>query len=486
MDINFVKTKNYFEKNTILMIVYGIAAIFGGIAQFIIGRPFLMALSVLLPVIFVLIYFALQRKFIVLRSAFPYITLIAGFLTVFGTIYTNKVTLATIVLSFFILILASIHSQYKILIVGYFSSLLSLLLNFQLDTEGITAQSINVYVVHTIMAIGVFLQVRQSKKMMIELDQLIVQANENTRHEQTLFRHLNHSVEGITSKLENISTSMIHASHAQNDMLISISEVSAGSQRQSDHVIEIARSTEETANEITRMFNQLTNIVENAESASENAFSGAEAMDTLKKEIDLFKTFFNQLYETYQILSKKINETNDFASAIQNITSQTNLLALNASIEAARAGEHGKGFAVVAEEIRKLAATTDNTLEKINQNLTEVNDYNEDTLQRLTSGLKHISSQIETADQSNQIFTHLFDSMKRLKSDLGEFVKAVHLIEANSKSIQGSTNEFAAIIQQSTASIEELSAVLTTINDEQQQISRLIEETFQQTLTLRQ
>ncbi|GAB6108010.1 methyl-accepting chemotaxis protein [Fusibacter bizertensis] len=63
--------------------------------------------------------------------------------------------------------------------------------------------------------------------------------------------------------------------------------------------------------------------------------------------------------------SKSIERVNQLTDEIHSISEQTNLLALNASIEAARAGEAGKGFAVVANEIRKLADSTKETVNKI-------------------------------------------------------------------------------------------------------------------------
>ncbi|MDR3670933.1 MAG: methyl-accepting chemotaxis protein [Holophaga sp.] len=75
-----------------------------------------------------------------------------------------------------------------------------------------------------------------------------------------------------------------------------------------------------------------------------------------------------------KLLSQDAQGINDVLGILAEIANQTNLLALNASIEAAHARESGKGFAVVAEEIRKLAAKTQNSLAEIDANVTAVVD----------------------------------------------------------------------------------------------------------------
>ncbi len=83
----------------------------------------------------------------------------------------------------------------------------------------------------------------------------------------------------------------------------------------------------------------------------------------MKKQVE-------RIDETIEV-SKELNvnaqKIDNLVHTIKSISDQTNLLALNAAIEAARAGDAGRGFAVVADEVRKLAVQSKQSIEMIQQ-----------------------------------------------------------------------------------------------------------------------
>jgi methyl-accepting chemotaxis protein len=478
MNVVQLKKLDFATKNTILMCVYGIAAFLGGTAQFIIGRPIGIALSLFIPASIAFIYYICQRKIAAIGKYFPFFVTIAGLITVYGTIVTNEVTLATIILSIFILILSTIHNQYDTLVLGYITSCIALFFNFQLDTNGFAVDPANVFVVSTLMFASFLMQTKQNRKLFKNVEALMDDANETAKKEQNLSENLETAVQTISKNLQEINDHTINADVAQQQILTAINEIDLGAHRQSAHVQEIVANTEATSLEIEQTVKQLQEIVLIAHEASHNSQNGSVSMNELKKHIDAFTTYFNNFQYTFKTLSQKIDETNHFTSAIQKITEQTNLLALNASIEAARAGEHGKGFAVVANEIRKLATITDETLDKIDTNLSEVNRFNHEALSSLQVGHEQISKQVHLANSTNETFERLYDSMMHLQTELEHFKGATTTIQLNSRSIEASTNEFASIIDESNCAIDQLQQLLKQLSKDQSVVKKHIEQTY--------
>ena len=175
-----------------------------------------------------------------------------------------------------------------------------------------------------------------------------------------------------------------------------------------------------------------------------------------------------------QVISNTINK---IVNTIDSIAEKINILSLNASIEAARAGEYGKGFAVVAEEIRKLSGMTNDTLIQIRGNLNEVNDVNERTREKLTVSTEQILHQAKESKEASAQFRELKETMHQLESELGRFKHLTGQITESSQIIQEATTDFAAVVEESTAAVEEMSATLTNLANENDRVYQYVQET---------
>ena len=212
--------------------------------------------------------------------------------------------------------------------------------------------------------------------------------------------------------------------------------------------------TKETAQTVATMQQTLQETKATSEAATKQTATGVEEIASIVRITGDFKYFFAQLSETINGLAGKINETNQLASAIKDITDQTNLLALNASIEATRAGDAGKGFAVVAEEIRKLASTTDATLLKIDANLQELNAYNGDTLTKL--------AQEETMNVLHHRMEHLEQNVQHVTN--------------NTTTIEQNAMEFSNVIEENRRAFEQLSDIIQLLATKQAEILQYTEQ----------
>lgn len=487
VNINQLKHEDWLRKNQIMALGFVLAAGLGLIAQLIQQSSMAILLSVSIPFAFAILFYFLSRKVVVLSRILPYLLVVLSFAIAMGVIFFSEANLGTIGIIVLLLVLSSIHGKMRIMAFGFVLSLIAIVTNNLLFTnpELVAGSGKNLVILLFLSGIILFLLVRQNGRMFMHVEQLIELTESKAREEEELAVRLDSAVGKITSNLAYLRSNTETSAISQREMLSAVNEVSVGSQHQADHISDIAENAERTFESVQVIAEELGLVVIQANEAGRKAEEGTMNISTLKESVDSFSTFFTDLHETFGVLSTKIEETNAFASSIKAITEQTNLLALNASIEAARAGEHGKGFAVVADEIRKLAGLTKETLNKIDTNLMEVNNYNELAVNKLGDGLKQVTVQTAVADKSSESFADLFETMAKLQKELSTFIQDFSTITKNSESIRERTMEFAAIVEQSTAAVEELNATLTELTEEQQLIAAYINETHEEAAQIR-
>lgn len=226
--------------------------------------------------------------------------------------------------------------------------------------------------------------------------------------------------------LQKLGTLSNNISSKSETNASSLEEASAG-------VMEIASVAEDISDKAHSSLTQCQESTELAERYRMNVNEVTQAIKNVGQVVQAAVGDIDQL----NIASEKIA---NFVEKIRGIASQTNLLALNAAIEAARAGEHGKGFAVVAEEVRKLAAESEETTKEIEAIVNEITG----TTAGVTNSMREGSSRLQSVENMAG------ESAKAM----GEMVNNIHTIECvvdnlNSMSTKQkeTTGEMARVIE---------------------------------------
>ncbi|MBE4205080.1 methyl-accepting chemotaxis protein [Vibrio parahaemolyticus] len=233
----------------------------------------------------------------------------------------------------------------------------------------------------------------------------------------------NHSTE-----TEQIVTSIEEMSSTANDVALNTSKSSSLTQSANGKVAEIA------------------NIVSEAEK------SAVEMVSDVDKVSNRIQTINDQTHEIHRVLD-----------IIGEIADQTNLLALNAAIEAARAGEQGRGFAVVADEVRALAARTQDSTSEIEETLKQLSQSTSDAIKEMLI----TKESCHKTEQKSQIISKELEMVRQ------------SIFEINDLGVQ-----IAAATEQQSVVTQEVSSNMSTIRDLVLSISNNSKDTNDEAISL--
>jgi methyl-accepting chemotaxis protein len=276
--------------------------------------------------------------------------------------------------------------------------------------------------------------------------------------------------EALNGVFLTFKDSLHEVSSASNQISVTAEETSIISTQIADSIQNQAAQTELIAtaiNEMTATTKDIAQSITNTSNASDNAHEHVNTgTDIMNKTIFTINELAEKIVDTSSTVSELEENSREIANVLEVINSiadQTNLLALNAAIEAARAGEQGRGFSVVADEVRALAARTQESTGEISSIIDKVQKSAKVAVASIVQSQEQVDEVVVQARLSNEILITISEAITNINGMSSQIATAseqqgvvAEEINVNVINIHDKTQENVEAVAESSKSGREL------------------------------
>ena len=278
--------------------------------------------------------------------------------------------------------------------------------------------------------------------------------------------------EQVAASSEELTANAQQSAEASVHVAETVGEVSLNMEDQLHNIDNAKNNVDSVYEDVTSMAEKARTVTETSGRTAEAAQKGSALMENAVKRMGNIEKTVLDLAGVVQKLGENSSQIGQIVEAISSISEQTNLLSLNAAIEAARAGEHGRGFAVVAEEVRKLAAESQDSAEQIKARIMSIQNDTNEAVKAMKAGTEEVENGTaairEVGEQFDGILTmvngikeqmdEINNSVDVVAAGAGNIVTAVNSIDGISRKTSENTQTISAATQEQSASNEEIAA----------------------------
>ncbi len=275
---------------------------------------------------------------------------------------------------------------------------------------------------------------------------------------KTFILELKGQVSELNNDSENLHTATTETGQSLEQVSRAISELAEGANNQNVDTNNSMEKLNHLDERITSVVDNTEVMMQNSEVVKEVNAQTANTLTELNDNLTRTNETITRVAGQIEGLKQKSGAIGEISGMIDQIADQTNLLALNAAIEAARAGDAGKGFAVVADEVRKLAEETSGLTKRINLSMSEIQRDIDSTNNQMDEVKLIIQENSTASNHVAQAFEHTVESIQLIIEQINSLNENIEQVQTYKNIVIDSLSNISNVTEQNAASAEEVSA----------------------------
>ncbi|OGB00834.1 MAG: chemotaxis protein [Burkholderiales bacterium RIFCSPHIGHO2_12_FULL_69_20] len=213
--------------------------------------------------------------------------------------------------------------------------------------------------------------------------------------------------------------------------------------------LDLSGRTEQAAGNLQQTAASMHQLTKSVQHSAESSRHASELASSASSVAERGGAVVAQVVSTMDEINHASRRIADIIGTIDGIAFQTNILALNAAVEAARAGEQGRGFAVVAGEVRSLAQRSAAAAREIKSLIGA-------SVDKVDAGTRLVKDAGTTMGDIVASVQRVKDIIEAITSAASEQSQGIGQINGAVSTLDGMTQQNAALVEESAAAAESL------------------------------